>query len=176
MCLCTRCACAGRWSWAVSSTDQLAVQITAEGDYACLCTFLETILTMIWCAAVSLLCHPRHGLMPHALLLARYPSCVATLSRRAKDVIEAAFEKSVDGGHQSLLVGSRLHDFGFRGCTCVEQSVIGGCAHLLNFDGSDTMSAGYYAQFMLNDGRPVAQSIPASEHRCVTPRDAHTKE
>ena len=152
------------------------MQITAEGDYACLCTFLETILTMIWCAAVSLLCHPRHGLMPHALLLARYPSCVATLSRRAKDVIEAAFEKSVDGGHQSPVVGSRLHDFGFRGCTCVEQSVIGGCAHLLNFDGSDTMSAGYYAQFMLNDGRPVAQSIPASEHRCVTPRDAHTKE
>jgi nicotinamide phosphoribosyltransferase len=43
--------------------------------------------------------------------------------------------------------------------------VLGGVAHLLNFDGSDTMSAAYYAQFTLNDGRPVAQSIPASEHR-----------
>ena len=40
-------------------------------------------------------------------------------------------------------------------------------AHLLNFDGSDTMSAGYYAQFVLNGGKPVAQSIPASEHRCA---------
>ena len=150
------------------------MQITAEGDYACLCTFLETILTMMWCATVCIALSP--AAWPHALLLARYPSCVATLSRRAKDVIEAAFEKSVDGGHQSPLVGSRLHDFGFRGCTCVEQSVIGGCAHLLNFDGSDTMSAGYYAQFMLNDGRQVAQSIPASEHRCVTPCVAHAKE
>jgi len=94
-----------------------------------------------------------------------YPSTVATLSRRAKDIIQAAFERSVDGGAASPLLGSRLHDFGFRGCTCVEQSVIGGVAHLLNFDGSDTMSAAYYAQFTLNGGRPVAQSIPASEHR-----------
>ena len=45
------------------------------------------------------------------------------------------------------------------------QSVIGGVAHLLNFDGSDTMSACYYAQYVLNGGRPVAQSVPASEHR-----------
>ena len=71
---------------------------------------------------------------------------------------------SVDGGRASPLLRSRLHDFGFRGCTCVEQSVIGGVAHLLNFDGSDTMSAGYYAQYALNGGRPVAQSIPATEH------------
>lgn len=28
----------------------------------------------------------------------------------------------------------------------VEQTVLGGVAHLLNFQGSDTMSAGYYAQ------------------------------
>ena len=33
-----------------------------------------------------------------------------------------------------------------RGCTSVEQSIIGGCAHLLSFNGSDTMSAGFYAQ------------------------------
>jgi len=73
-------------------------QITAEGEYACLCTFLETLLTMVW-----------------------YPSSVATLSRRAKDIIEVAFDKSVDGGRSNPLIGSRLHDFGFRGCTCVEQ-------------------------------------------------------
>ena len=28
----------------------------------------------------------------------------------------------------------------------VEQSVLGGVAHMLSFTGSDTMSAGYYAQ------------------------------
>lgn len=74
---------------------------------------------------------------------------MATLSRRARDRIEAAFEQSVDGSASNPLLGSRLHDFGFRGCTCVEQSVIGGVAHLLNFDGSDTLSAAYYAQVRL---------------------------
>jgi nicotinic acid phosphoribosyltransferase len=50
----------------------------------------------------------------------------------------------------------------------VWQSVLGGCAHLLNFDGTDTMSAAYYAQFMLNNGKPVGQSIPATEHSVMT--------
>lgn len=80
------------------------------------------------------------------MVACRYPTTVATLSRRARDRIEAAFEQSVEGGGSNPLLASRLHDFGFRGCTCVEQSVLGGVAHLLNFDGSDTLSAAYYAQ------------------------------
>ncbi|KAK3285682.1 hypothetical protein CYMTET_6723, partial [Cymbomonas tetramitiformis] len=84
------------------------------------------------------------------------------------DIIEEAFEKTVDEGKTSPLIGSRLHDFGFRGCTCVEQSVLGGVAHLLNFDGTDTMSAAFYAQFKLNGGTPVGQSIPATEHSVMT--------
>ena len=120
-------------------------QITAEAPFAHLCTFLETLLTQIW-----------------------YPSCVATLSRRARDAVEDAFEASVDGGRRSPLLASRLHDFGFRGVTCVEQSVLGGCAHLLSFEGTDTMSAAYYAQYALNGGRPVAFSVPATEHSVMT--------
>ena len=88
----------------------------------------------------------RHtGLRPRAFA-SRYPTSVATLSRRSRDIIEAAFEQSSDAGAASPLLGSRFHDFGFRGCTCVEQTVLGGCAHLLNFDGTDTLSASYYAQ------------------------------
>ena len=120
-------------------------QITAEAPYAKLVTFLETLLTWVW-----------------------YPSTVATLSRRARDAVEDAFEKSVDGGKESPLLGSKLHDFGFRGCTGAEQAIIGGCAHLLNFEGSDTMAAAYYAQFTLNNGKPVAMSVPASEHSVMT--------
>ena len=71
---------------------------------------------------------------------------MATLSRRARDVIEAAFEESAEAGAASHLLPSRLHDFGFRGCCTVEQSVIGGAAHLLNFEGTDTLSAAYYVQ------------------------------
>jgi nicotinic acid phosphoribosyltransferase len=118
--------------------------ISAEDQYSRLVTFLETILTMVW-----------------------YPSCVATLSRYTRDAIEEGFNKSVDDDMKWLL-DSRLHDFGFRGCTSVEQSVLGGCAHLLNFEGSDTMSACYHAQFHLNGGRPVASSIPATEHSVMT--------
>lgn len=119
-------------------------QIIAEGEMSRLVTYLETLLTMIW-----------------------YPITVATLSRRARDLIQAAYDKSVDpDGFWSL--ESRLHDFGFRGCTSVEQSVLGGTAHLLNFTGSDTLSAAYYAQFELNGGNPVANSIPASEHSVMT--------
>lgn len=68
-------------------------------------------------------------------------------------MIEAAFERSVDAGAASPLLPSRLHDFGFRGCCTVEQSVIGGAAHLLSFEGTDTLSAAYYVQV---DVSPIA--------------------
>jgi len=128
----------------VVHTHTPVYQITAVGEYSPLCLFLETILTHVW-----------------------YPSTVATLSRRTRDLIEEAFEETVDPDSY-FLIDSRLHDFGFRGCTCVEQSVLGGLAHLLNFEGSDTMSAAYYAQFVLNNGKPVATSIPATEHSVMT--------
>lgn len=121
------------------------MQISAEEEYSHLCTFLETLLVQTW-----------------------YPTTVATLSRRCKDIIADAFDVSVDEGRKSPFLASRLHDFGFRGCTCVEQSVLGGVAHLLNFDGTDTLSAAYYAQFVLNGGKPVGMSIPASEHSVMT--------
>ncbi len=44
------------------------------------------------------------------------------------------------------------------------QAMIGGSAHLLSFDGSDTMPASYYVQYALNGGKPIGTSIPASEH------------
>lgn len=119
-------------------------QITAEDPYASLCTFLETLMTMVW-----------------------YPTTVATLSRHARTLIEGYFDKTVDP-ENSWKLDSRLHDFGYRGCTSQEQAIIGGTAHLLNFGGSDTMAAAYYAQFYLNEGRPVASSIPATEHSVMT--------
>jgi nicotinic acid phosphoribosyltransferase len=119
-------------------------QITASKEYAPLVTYLETVLTMVW-----------------------YPTTVATLSRRCRDLIEESYARTVDDdGYWSL--ESRLHDFGFRGCTSVEQSVIGGVSHLLNFTGTDTLSAAYYAQYYLNNGKPVGFSIPATEHSIMT--------
>lgn len=124
-------------------------QITATNEYSRLVTYLETVLTMIW-----------------------YPTTVATLSRRCKHVLKQAYDETVDqDGFWTL--DSRLHDFGFRGCTSVEQSIIGGSAHLLNFSGTDTMTAAYYVQYRLNNGNPIGTSIPATEHSVMT---AHTTE
>ncbi|RIA95880.1 nicotinate phosphoribosyltransferase family-domain-containing protein, partial [Glomus cerebriforme] len=119
-------------------------QITAEKEYSLLVTYLETIITMVW-----------------------YPTTVGTLSRRARDRIEKAYQETVDDeGFWTL--ENQLHDFGFRGCTSIEQSIIGAAAHLLNFSGTDTMNAAYYVQFLLNNGKPVATSIPATEHSVMT--------
>lgn len=115
-------------------------QITASGKYASIVTFLETRMVQLW-----------------------YPSTVATLSRMTKDIIFGYFEKTVDDEFY-FLIDSRLHDFGMRGCTCMEQAKIGGIAHLLNFTGSDNGIAAATIQYQLNNGIPYATSIPASEH------------
>lgn len=116
-------------------------QISTHGEYSPLVTFLETIMTHIW-----------------------YPCTVATLSRKCRAVVESYFEKT--GIIESLghMIDYKLQDFGFRGCTCLEQAIIGGTAHLLNFKGSDTMCASFYVQYVLNNGVPIAESIPATEH------------
>ena len=46
--------------------------------------------------------------------------------------------------------------------------MIGGSAHLLNFVGTDTMSAAFYTQYILNNGKPIGTSIPATEHSVMT--------
>ncbi|KAJ2743911.1 hypothetical protein GGI20_003387 [Coemansia sp. BCRC 34301] len=119
-------------------------QITAQGEYTSLITYLETVLLMSW-----------------------YPSTVATLSRRSRTVIEDYYRESVDDDGWWTLA-TRMHDFGFRGCTCVEQSMIGGAAHLLSFSGTDTLSAAFFAQYRLNGGRAVGTSVPATEHSVMT--------
>jgi len=128
----------------VAYTRTPVFMITAEKKYARLCTYLETILTMVW-----------------------YPSCVATISKYTKELIMKGFHESVDDDMYSM-IDSRLHDFGFRGCTSVEQAIIGGSAHLLSFGGSDNLAACYHAQYNLNHGTPVATSIPATEHSVMT--------
>lgn len=72
-------------------TSQTPVyQITTSDEYAKLVTFLETMLTMVW-----------------------YPSTVATLSRRTRDLIEASFERSVDPEFSWMIDVSLTEKFDF---------------------------------------------------------------
>jgi len=67
-------------------------------------------------------------------------------------------------------IGFKLHDFGFRGVSSAESAAIGGCAHLVNFMGTDTVAALVCAREVYGfDKESVAGfSIPASEHSTIT--------
>jgi nicotinic acid phosphoribosyltransferase len=65
-----------------------------------------------------------------------YATNVATISYHARKLIGQYLAETSDCGPEEVLF--KLHDFGGRGATCREAATIGGCAHLINFRGSDT--------------------------------------
>ncbi|MDQ8199897.1 nicotinate phosphoribosyltransferase [Pelagicoccus enzymogenes] len=94
-----------------------------------------------------------------------YPSTIAMTSRDSRKVIQAFLEKTADDPAAELPF--KLHDFGARGVATLEQSRLGGAAHLLSFMGSDTiegirLAAHYY------DCPMAGFSIPATEHSTIT--------
>lgn len=102
--------------------------------------FLETLLVQTW-----------------------YPSTVATQSREMKKML---LDNLRDTGDPAT-IDYKLHDFGFRGVSCVEQAGIGGCAHLVNFRGTDTFEGVEYAYKYYGE-EMAGHSIPASEHSTIT--------
>ena len=92
-----------------------------------------------------------------------YPVTVATNSREIKKVIKSFLELTGD----TAGLGFKLHDFGARGVSSQESAMIGGMAHLVNFMGTDTISAVLGARKYYNE--PIAGfSIPAAEHSTIT--------
>jgi len=91
-----------------------------------------------------------------------YPITVGTLSREIRQIIGKALVKTGD----PALLPFKLHDFGYRGVSSEESAAIGGMAHLVNFQGTDTQIALPYAKHFY--GHPMAGfSIPASEHTTI---------
>ncbi len=100
-----------------------------------------------------------------ALMRIWYPINVCTRSWTIKKIIMAALEKSSDD--PGAEIAFKLHDFGSRGVSSQESAMIGGAAHLVNFQGSDTvvgvmMANEYYHSDM------AGFSIPAAEHSSIT--------
>lgn len=119
------------------------VLVTIENtDPECfwLTNYLETILLHVW-----------------------YPTTVATLSKHMKNTILRSLKET---GNPEL-IDFKLHDFGFRGVSSVESAGLGGAAHLLNFMGSDTLTAISLTQKYYKADMP-AFSIPGSEHSTMT--------
>ena len=109
-----------------------------------LTNFLETLLMQVW-----------------------YPSTVATLSREVKKVVTQAF---IDTASESSYpaIDFVLNDFGFRGVSSVESAGLGGSAHLVNFSGSDTITASVFARKYYNTEKVFGVSVPATEHSICT--------
>ena len=93
-----------------------------------------------------------------------YPTTVATVSWSCRNVIKRYMEATADS-----LEGLpfKLHDFGARGATSEEAAAIGGAAHLVNFQGTDTIS-GILAAKRYYQAEMAGFSIPAAEHSTIT--------
>lgn len=94
-----------------------------------------------------------------------YPTTVATLSFEAKRIIRRHLDRTSDDPDGQIPF--KLHDFGARGVSSLESAMLGGMAHLVNFQGTDTVSAllgarRYYGAAM------AGFSIPAAEHSTIT--------
>lgn len=93
-----------------------------------------------------------------------YPTSVATVSHRCKQIISRYLKMTADSSDGVVF---KLHDFGARGATSREAAGIGGVAHLVNFWGTDTMSGLLNARRYYN-AEMAGFSIPAAEHSTVT--------
>jgi nicotinamide phosphoribosyltransferase len=92
-----------------------------------------------------------------------YPTTVATNSYENKKLILDYLEKTGD----PTSIDFKLHDFGARGVSSLESAGIGGAAHLVNFQGTDTVEALLFARRYY--GADMAGfSVPAMEHSTVT--------
>ena len=99
------------------------------------------------------------------LLQVWYPSTIATLSAEVRKL--ANFYLDVTGSDKSNL-DFMLHDFGYRGATSTESSMLCGSAHLLSFSGTDTIPALTIPENYYNDSEVYVVSVQATEHSVMT--------
>ncbi len=94
-----------------------------------------------------------------------YPTSVCSVSRDIKGLIyDFLVKTSEDPDGQ---IPFKLHDFGSRGVSSKESAAIGGCAHLVNFQGTDTIEGILAARVFYNCDM-AGYSIPAAEHSTIT--------
>lgn len=126
----------------IAVKNALVQVINTDPNCAWLTSFIETaLLRAVW-----------------------YPTTVATQSYMCKKIIHDYMVLTAD---QLDGIDFKLHDFGARGTTSEEGAGIGGVAHLVNFKGTDTVSALLYAKRYYNTAM-AGFSIPAAEHSTIT--------
>ena len=89
-----------------------------------------------------------------------YPTTIGTLSWLCKQIIREALDQTSD--HPEIL-RFMLHDYGARGVSSQQSAALGGLAHLVNFNQSDTVPGILAAKKWYNAVDP-SNSGPNSEH------------
>jgi nicotinamide phosphoribosyltransferase len=89
-----------------------------------------------------------------------YPCTIGTVSWLSKQAIREALARTSDN---EFLLRNMLHDYGARGVSSQQSAALGGLAHLVNFDQSDTVPGILAAKRYYNAGK-VSNSGPNSEH------------
>ncbi|XZF12898.1 nicotinate phosphoribosyltransferase [Chitinophagaceae bacterium MMS25-I14] len=109
-----------------------------------LTNFLETLLMQIW-----------------------YPCTVASLSAQVHSIVTHYFKETASETAQDN-ISNVLNDFGFRGVSSVESAGLGAAAHLLSFNGSDTVMGSVLAKRYYHAEKAYGLSVPATEHSICT--------
>jgi nicotinamide phosphoribosyltransferase len=111
-------------------------------DFAWLTNYIETGLSAgIWQAQTS-----------------------ATIAHEYRKVLEDAARRT---GANLADVDYQLHDFSYRGMSSHETAAASGAAHLLSFMGTDSLVALDFIDRFYG-GEYVANSVPATEHSCMS--------
>lgn len=115
---------------------------TTDDEFAWVGSWFETQLLRVW-----------------------YAITVSTQSYQIKrDVYKYLSETADDADAE---IAFKVHDFGSRGVSSQETAAIGGAAHLVNFMGTDTMTALLLHRKFYNC-EMAGFSIPAAEHSTIT--------
>lgn len=126
----------------VEESNALTIVESEDKIVAPLVNHLETLLTNVW-----------------------YPSSTATLSKYIKKDMIVWGEKTCDDLNH---IPYQIHDFAMRSVKSPEAGGIGGAGHLINFLGTDTVSAIEFLNTYYNSGyEGVAYSVFATEHNTM---------
>lgn len=115
---------------------------TTDDEFAWIGSWFETQLLRIW-----------------------YAITVATQSWQIKRDVYGYLSETADDANAEIAF--KVHDFGSRGVSSQETAAIGGAAHLVNFMGTDTMTALLLHRKFYNSAM-AGFSIPAAEHSTIT--------
>ena len=126
----------------VPAHNAMMTVVNTDPDFWWLGSYVETALLRVW-----------------------YPVTVATISWGVRQIILDALKRTADDPMAELPF--KLHDFGARGVSSEQSAALGGMAHLVSFQGTDTLSAILAARRFYSE--PMAGfSIPAAEHSTIT--------